>query len=121
LLLLLLVVDREAPTVKPPDKELGDHGVETRFRVQAEVVCFYPASVPALGPTQPPMQYVPEECCQELERSVSKTDNLLSSCAHVKNSGVIPPLLSQVLMAWYLVKHKSNITLSSIILGIYVR
>jgi hypothetical protein len=74
-----------------------------------------------VGPTQPPIQCLPEEFCPEVERPVSKAENLRPSCAEVKNAGVIPPLLTHVFLAWYLVKHKGNITLNSIILSIFLK
>jgi hypothetical protein len=49
-------------------------------------------SRPALGPTQPPSQWVQRARCPKVKRPGRKVDLTHSSSAEVKNSGAIPPL-----------------------------
>jgi hypothetical protein len=60
--------------------------------------------MPALGPTQPPIQWVPGALSPEIKRPVLETDHSPSSSAEAKNGGAIPPPF----MACLLIKHRDN-------------
>jgi hypothetical protein len=49
-------------------------------------------SRPALGPTQPPIQWIPGNLFPGLKRGERETDHSLPSSAEVKNVGAIPQL-----------------------------
>jgi hypothetical protein len=53
---------------------------------------FSTASRPALGPTQPPTQWVPEALSPGVKRLGLEADHSPSSNVEVKNGGAIPPL-----------------------------
>jgi hypothetical protein len=57
-----------------------------------EIFPFSTASVPALGPTQPPIQWVPKALYQGIKRMRREADQSHPSSAEVKNGGAIPPL-----------------------------
>jgi hypothetical protein len=50
------------------------------------IFLFTTASKPALGPTQPPTQWVPETPTQEVKRPGREADNSPQSSAEVKNT-----------------------------------
>jgi hypothetical protein len=72
------------------------------------------ASRTALGPTQPPIQWVPGVLSLGVKRPGREADHLPPSSAEVKNAWTIPPLLQYVFMAWCLVKHRDNFTFTFI-------
>jgi hypothetical protein len=47
---------------------------------------------PALGPTQPPIQHVPEVISPGVQQSEREGDHSPPTSAEVKNGGAIPPL-----------------------------
>jgi hypothetical protein len=47
---------------------------------------------PALGPTQPPIRWVPVTLSPEAKRPWRESDNSLTASAEVRSSGAIPPL-----------------------------
>jgi hypothetical protein len=57
-----------------------------------EMFPFSTSSRPALGPTQPPIQWVPEALSPGLKGPGREADHSPPSSADVKNGGVIPPL-----------------------------
>jgi hypothetical protein len=58
-----------------------------------ETFLFSVASTPVLGPTQPPIQWVPGDFSPVVKRLERKTENSSSSSAGVKKGGTITPLL----------------------------
>jgi hypothetical protein len=59
---------------------------------RGKIFLFSTASRPALGPTQPPIQWVPGVISLGVKQPGHEADYLAPSSAEVKNSGVIPPL-----------------------------
>jgi hypothetical protein len=49
-------------------------------------------SRPALGPTQPPIEWIPGAISPGVKRPGSEADHSSPSSAEVKNGGAIPPL-----------------------------
>jgi hypothetical protein len=74
------------------------------------IFIFTTASITAQGPTQPPIQWVPEAVSLGVKRLGREADH-----SHLvprpRMRGAIPPLPQYVLMAWCVVKHRSNFTL----------
>jgi hypothetical protein len=64
---------------------------EFNSRQGQEIFLYATASKPALGPTQPPIQWVPG-ALSEVKRPEREADRSPSSSAEVKNGGAIPPL-----------------------------
>jgi hypothetical protein len=62
----------------------GRPGFDSRQGQQ--IVLFSTASSPSLGPTQPPIQWVPGG-----KRPVREADHSPQSSAEVKNGGALPP------------------------------
>jgi hypothetical protein len=56
------------------------------------------ASTPVLGPTQPPIQWVPRTFAPGIKRPGHQADHTSPSSAEVKDSGAIPPLPPYVFM-----------------------
>jgi len=69
-------------------------------------------SRPALGPTQPPIQWVPGILSRGYSGRGVKLTTHLHLVLRLRMRGAIPPLphMSQCLMAWCLVKHRDNFT-----------
>jgi hypothetical protein len=63
---------------------------------------FYTSSRPDLGPTQPPIQWVPGAASLRVQRRGREADHSPKSSAEVKNGGATPPL-PRLFMAWYLI------------------
>jgi hypothetical protein len=68
-------------------------------------------SRPALEPTQPPVQWVPETLSVEVKRPGREADNSPSSNAEVKECVELYPTPQYVFMAWCLVQHGDNVPL----------
>jgi hypothetical protein len=65
-----------------------------RFSARGEENFLCPtASRPTLGPTLPPIQWVPETLSLGIKRPGREAVHSPSSSAEVKNGGAIPPLL----------------------------
>jgi hypothetical protein len=60
---------------------------------------FSTTSRPTLGPTQPPIQWVPGAPSPGVKRQGRETDHSPPSSAEVKNGGAIPPLPPFAIMA----------------------
>jgi hypothetical protein len=58
-----------------------------------EIFLFSTTSIPALGPTQPPIQWVPGALSPGVKRQGREADHSPPSSAKTKNGGDIPPLL----------------------------
>jgi hypothetical protein len=56
------------------------------------VPLYYTAARPAVGPTQPLIQWVPANLSPEVKQPTREADDLLSFTAEVKNDGAIYPL-----------------------------
>jgi hypothetical protein len=69
-------------------------GIVTWFdsRQGEAIFLFFAASVPALGPTQPPIKWIPGALFPGVKRPRREADHSLPSSAEVKNGGTIPPL-----------------------------
>jgi hypothetical protein len=66
---------------------------EFDFRQGQEIFLFSITSKPALGPTQPPVQWVPGPASPELKRQGREADLSPRSSAEIKNSWTILPFL----------------------------
>jgi hypothetical protein len=69
------------------------------------------ASRPALGPTQPPIQWIPEALCPGVQLEVREAERSLPSSAEDKNGEAITPLSHT--SSWHgacLIKHRDNFT-----------
>jgi hypothetical protein len=91
-----------------------DRGSRVRFPAELGIFLFTTASRPALGPTQPPIQWVPGALSLGVKRPGREADQSPVSSAEVRMRGAIPPLPEYVLMAWCLVKHRDNFTFTKI-------
>jgi hypothetical protein len=64
-----------------------------RFRLPAGLsFFFFIVSRPALGPTQPPVLWIPAALSPGVERPCRETVHSPPSSAEFKNGGTIPPL-----------------------------
>jgi hypothetical protein len=72
------------------------------------IFLFTTAARPALGPTQPPIQWVPGALSFGVKRPGCEADHSPSSSAEVKNGWSYTSTKSYVFMVWYLVKHRNN-------------
>jgi hypothetical protein len=63
-----------------------------------------------MGPTQPPIQWVPGALSLEVKQPGREADHSPPSSAKVKNAWSYTPLPQYVFMAWCLVKHRDKFT-----------
>jgi hypothetical protein len=82
------------------DYGLDDQGFESQQGLG--IFLFTIASRPALGPTQPPIQWVPGALSLGVKRPGREADHSPPSSAEVKNA--------YSLMTWCIVKHRDNFT-----------
>jgi len=71
---------------------------------------FDTVSKPALGPTQPPIQWVPGALPWVYSGRIVKLTIHLHLVARSRMRGSISPFPQYVFTAWWLVKHKDNFT-----------
>jgi hypothetical protein len=81
------------------------------YRRKLENFLFVTASRLALGSTQLPIQWVPRILSLLVKRPVREADHSSPSCAQIKMRGAIPPL-QYVFMAWCLLKHRYDYTVT---------
>jgi len=72
------------------------------------IFLFTTTSRPVLGPTQPPIQWVPGALSLEVKRSGREADHLSPSNAEGKNAWRYTCTAQYVFMSWCLVKHRDN-------------
>jgi hypothetical protein len=73
---------------------------------------FTTASRPALGPTQPPIQWVPDTLSPRVKRPGRNYRHSPPSSAEFKNAWRFTSRPQQVFVAWCVVKHGDNFTFS---------
>jgi hypothetical protein len=88
---------------------IGVLGFDSRLGLG--ILPFTTASRMALGPTQPPTQWVSGALSLEVKRPGPKTDHSPPSSAEVKNAWSYTSAPPHVFMAWCLVKHRENFIL----------
>jgi hypothetical protein len=81
------------------------------------IFLFTTASRTALGPTQPPIQWVLGALSLGVKRSGREAEHSPPSSAKIKNAWSYTSALQYVFMVWYLVKHRDNFTFTLIILS----
>jgi hypothetical protein len=74
------------------------------------IFLFATVSRTALGPTQPPTQWVPGALSLGIKRSGREADHSPQSSAEVKNGWSYTSTPQYVFMAWCLVKHRDSFT-----------
>jgi hypothetical protein len=74
------------------------------------IILFSNASRPALGPTQPSIQWVPGPVSSGVKRPGLDADYLHPSSAVVKNAWRYTSAPQYVFMTWCLVKYRDNFT-----------
>jgi hypothetical protein len=74
------------------------------------IFLFTTVSRTALGPTQPPIQWVPQALSLGIKRSGREADASPPSSAEVKNAWSYVSSHQYVFMEWCLVKHRDNFT-----------
>jgi hypothetical protein len=74
------------------------------------IFLFSTASRPALGPNQPPFQWVPGALSPMIKRPGRKANHTPPSSAEVKNAWRYTSIRQYIFIAWYLVKHRDNFT-----------
>jgi hypothetical protein len=80
------------------------------------IFLFTSASRRALGPTRPPIQWVPGALSLEVKRLGREADHSPPSSAEVKNAWSYTFTPQYVFMAWCLVKHRNNFTFTRVAL-----
>jgi hypothetical protein len=78
----------------------GRPGFDSRH---GKIFPFSTASRPAVGPSQPPIQWVQRAVYPGVKRPACEADHSPPSSADVRNGGAIPPLPPYVFMAWCLI------------------
>jgi hypothetical protein len=79
------------------------------------IFLFTTASIMALGPTQPPIQWVPGALSLGLKWLGNEADHSPPSSAKVKNVWSYISTPQYFFMVWCLVKHRDNFTFTFII------
>jgi hypothetical protein len=81
------------------------------FRQVLGIFIFATASRPALGPTQFPIQWVPDALSPWIKRRGLEADHSFLSSVEVKNAWSYTSTRQYVFILWYLVKRRDNFTL----------
>jgi hypothetical protein len=89
---------------------LDDRGFESRHVVRISL--FTTASRTSLGPTQPPIQWVPGALSLGVKRQEREADHSPPSSAEVKNAWSYTSTPPYVFMTWCLIKHTFTLSLS---------
>jgi hypothetical protein len=79
------------------------------------IFLFFTASRTALGPTQPPIQWVPGALSLGVKRPGREADHSPPSSAEVKNAWSYTSTPPYAFMAWCLVKHRDNFTFTRLL------
>jgi hypothetical protein len=87
---------------------LDDQGFD--YRQGLGISLFTTASRPALGPTQPPIQWVPGDLALGVKRPGREADHSLPSSAEVENAWAIPPLPLYAFVEWCSVRAQTTFT-----------
>jgi hypothetical protein len=88
--------------------------LEFDFRRGLVIFLFTTASRTALGPTQPPIKWVPGALSLGVKRSGREADHSPPSSAEVKERVELYLHPPYAFMAWYFVKHRYNYTFTFI-------
>jgi hypothetical protein len=86
------------------------------FDSRLSIFLFTTASRTALGPTQPPIQWIRAALSLGVKRPGHEVDHSPPSSAKVKNAWSYTSTPQYVFMAWCLVKRRDNFTFYPIIL-----
>jgi hypothetical protein len=89
---------------------LDDRGSRFDSKRGLGIFLFTTASRMALGPTQPPIQWVSGALSLGVKRPEREADHSLPSSAKVKNAWSYTSIPRYVFMVWCLVKHRDNFT-----------
>jgi hypothetical protein len=87
---------------------LDDRGFESQQGLR--IFLFTTASRPALGPTQPPIQWVPGALSLGVKRSGREADHSPPSSAEVKNAWSYTSTAQYVFMVGAQLKHRDKFT-----------
>jgi hypothetical protein len=79
---------------------------ELNFRYEQGYFIFATAFRPALGPTQPPIQWVPGALSSGVKRQVCEADCSPSFSAEVKNAWSYTSTLLYVFVVWHSINHR---------------
>jgi hypothetical protein len=91
-----------------PGYGLDDRGFGSR---QGLGIFITTVSRPILGPTQPPVQWVPGALSFGVKRPVREADDSLHLVPRLRMRGAVSPLPQYVFMVWYLVKAQGKLHL----------
>jgi hypothetical protein len=106
-----MVESRDSVVGIATDYGLHDLGVGVRVPVGSRA--FSPASRPALGPTQPPIQWVPGSLSPVVKRQGREADHSPATSAEVKKIWIYTSTPPYAFMAQCLVKHDDSFTYST--------
>jgi hypothetical protein len=82
---------------QPPPPSVGienGYGLDSRGSIpgRGKISVLSTATIPALGPTQPPIQWIPGALSLGVKRPGREADHSPPSSAEIKNGVAIPPL-----------------------------
>jgi hypothetical protein len=90
-----------------PGYELNGWGFDSRQGLR--IFFFTAESGPALGPTQPALQWAPRDLSLGVKRPKREADNSPPSNADIKNAWSYTPILQYAFMAWFSVKVRGQL------------